>query len=228
MTSIPENLNEIKRLIIETEKKYHRPLNSVRLLAVSKGQSLQQIQQAIDAGQFTFAESYVQEALPKIAALKAKNIEWHFIGNIQSNKIKAIAENFDWVQSVAKFSVAEKLNKCRPDHLQPLNVCIEVNLDNDASKSGVKKTEILSLAQQILTLPKLRLRGLMSIPKPKLRYALQLLTFQEVTAAFSYLQNQGILLDTLSMGMTNDFIAAIAAGSSLVRIGTGIFGKRGE
>lgn len=228
MTSIPENLNEIKRLIIETEKKYHRPLNSVRLLAVSKGQSLQQIQQAIDAGQFTFAESYVQEALPKIAALKAKNIEWHFIGNIQSNKIKAIAENFDWVQSVAKFSVAEKLNKSRPDHLQPLNVCIEVNLDNDASKSGVKKTEILSLAQQILTLPKLRLRGLMSIPKPELRYALQLLTFQEVTAAFSYLQNQGILLDTLSMGMTNDFIAAIAAGSSLVRIGTGIFGKRGE
>jgi hypothetical protein len=213
-------LSDIACRIHAAEKKYHRAPNSVTLLAVSKKQSAEKIREAYLAGQTRFAENYVQEAIEKQQALRDLPIEWHFIGTIQSNKTKLIAIHFDWVHSVNRFDIAERLNNAR-DTKNPLNICIEVNIDDEATKSGVKSSDVLSLAEKINSLPNLTLRGLMVIPQKN-----HVDAFEKTAALQQELIQNGFLLDTLSMGMSADFEAAIAAGSTMVRIGTAIFGER--
>ncbi|HLB42803.1 MAG TPA: YggS family pyridoxal phosphate-dependent enzyme [Gammaproteobacteria bacterium] len=221
---IEKNLSRIKQLITLYEKKYGRQLGSVRLLAVSKKQSIEKIKQAFQAGQSRFGESYVQEALVKIATLEG--IEWHFIGSIQRNKIRKIAKYFSWVQSVDSIDSARQLNDQRPAHLPPLSICIQVNMHDDTTKSGIPIYEIESLANSCLNLPHLKLRGLMTIPKSQPDFERTRNNFYQLFLKFQELKNKGIPLDTLSMGMSEDFEAAIAAGSTMVRIGTAIFGER--
>jgi PLP dependent protein len=217
---------EIKTLITSYEQKYARKPNSVRLLAVSKKQPLEKMLAAIAEGQRCFGESYVQEALEKMEHITAPNIEWHFIGPIQSNKTRKIAEHFAWVHSVDDVKFAKRLNDQRPDHLPPLNICIEVNVSHEVTKSGVERSEVLALAKACQLLPKLKLRGLMTIPAATEDFVQQRAAFHQLHELFDELQKQGIKLDTLSMGMSEDFEAAIAEGATIVRIGTGVFGKR--
>lgn len=219
------------------ESRYQRESNSVKLLAVSKTQSISAIEAAIAAGLRSFGESYLQDALPKIeyfSNLANTNnnqdpkslIEWHFIGPIQSNKTAKIAENFDWVHSVSRLSIASRLSQQRPEHLSDINVCIQVNIDAAEQKSGIAVEQCLEFAQQINQLPKLKLRGLMAVPEPCTELAQQRRPFNRVHALFEQLQQQGFDVDTLSLGMSADLDAAIAEGSTLVRIGTDIFGIR--
>lgn len=224
--NVADNLTLIRQKIQQAEQDFSRDLDAVQLLAVSKTQPIEKIQQAITAGQQHFGENYLQEALKKIAVLKDENIIWHFIGDIQSNKTKAIAEQFAWVHSVSRLKIAERLSAQRPAHLPPLNVCIEVNIDQEASKSGVFPEELEALVKRVMTLSGLKLRGLMAIPKPEPDFELQRNTYQKVAGLQQQLIDQSIALDTLSMGMSRDFVAAIAAGSTIVRVGTAIFGKR--
>ena len=214
------NVGKIVRAIRAAEISAHRVSNSVTLLAVSKNQSVEKIREAFASGQTRFAENYLQEALLKQAALPDLVIEWHFIGNIQSNKTKLIATHFDWVHSVNRFEIAQRLNHAR-DANHPLNICIEVNIDDEATKSGVSSQDVSSLAEKIKSLPNLTLRGLMVIPEKNHAAA-----FEKTAALQQELIRNGFLLDTLSMGMSADFEAAIAAGSTMVRIGTAIFGER--
>lgn len=204
----------------------NRAPESVTLLAASKSHSSDAIRAAFEAGICDFGENYCQEALEKIAALSALPITWHFIGSIQSNKTQAIAGAFQWVHGVNRVKIAERLSLQRPEHLPSLNVCIEVNLSREASKSGVLPEDVLALAQAIVQLPRLRLRGLMSLPAPSTEYETQLAGFVQLAALQKSLTAHGFELDTLSMGMSQDFEAAIAAGSTLVRIGTALFGPR--
>lgn len=208
---------------------------SVRLLAVSKTFGADAVQVAWDAGQRAFGENYVQEAIAKIDALAALrgNIEWHLIGPLQSNKTAIVAENFDWVQTIDRFKIAQRLNDQRPAHLLPLQVCIQVNVDGGLTKSGVDCTSsletLLDMACQIGALPRLTLRGLLAIPESESDASKQQIIFAKVRAAFDFLNQNldaGHQLDTLSMGMSADFEAAIAAGSTMVRIGSSIFGER--
>lgn len=224
--SITENLQKIKQKISVAEEKYHRELGTVKLVAVSKGQSISKIYQAVAAGQKVFAENYLQEALQKMAAPQPEKLEWHFIGHIQSNKTKAIAEHFNWVQSVSSVKIGEQLNKHRPAPLEPLNVCIEVNINQEIQKSGVALTDLFFFASEIIKLPRLKLRGLMSIPKLNQTQEDQRKSFRLLKEAYLDLQNKGFILDTLSMGMSEDFEIAISEGSNMVRIGTAIFGAR--
>jgi pyridoxal phosphate enzyme (YggS family) len=208
---------------------------SVRLLAVSKTFGAGAVQAAWDAGQQAFGENYVQEAIAKIETLHQlkPQIEWHLIGPLQSNKTAVVAENFDWVQTIDRIKIAQRLNGQRPVHLPPLNVCIQVNVDGGFTKSGVDCTSnlqaLLDIALQIDALPRLTLRGLLAIPEPETDKAKQQAVFAKVRQAFDFL-NQNLTtdrqLDTLSMGMSADFEAAIAAGSTMVRIGSAIFGER--
>jgi pyridoxal phosphate enzyme (YggS family) len=214
---------KILNRIRQAEKKFHRSPGSVCLLAVTKGRDINQIQQLIIAGQKTFGESYLSEALSKIHVLKDKELEWHFIGNLQANKTRAIAENFSWVHSVNRLKVARRLNEQRPDYLPPLNICLEINISHERTKSGVNPSELMSLAKQIQELPRLRLRGLMAIPEKMNDFEQQRLIYKRVYALQQQLNEQGFNLDTLSMGMSQDFEAAIAAGSNLVRIGSALF-----
>lgn len=213
-------LHDIQSRICIAEKKHHRTPNSVTLLAVSKNQSIEKIHNVFDLGQTRFAENYVQEAIEKQNALSDLAIEWHFIGTIQSNKTKLIATHFDWVHSVNRFDIAQRLNNAR-DEKNPLNICIEVNIDDETTKSGVSSQDVFSLAEKIKSLPNLRLRGLMVIPQKN-----HVDAFKKTAALQQELIRSGFLLDTLSMGMSADFEAAIAAGSTMVRIGTAIFGER--
>jgi hypothetical protein len=224
--SVKKNLLTVKTQIREYEQLFSRKPNSVFLLAVSKGQPLEKIQQAIEAGQIAFGENYLQEALVKIEALKNKNIEWHFIGTIQSNKTKKIARHFSWVHSVSNLVVAKSLSEQRLSELPPLNICIEVNVSKEKSKSGAVLDDLLVLAKNIQNLPRLRLRGLMMIPAPVHSFDEQRAIFRILKNEFELLNSNGFNLDTLSMGMSADMEAAIAEESTLVRIGTGIFGKR--
>ena len=197
------------------------------ILAVSKKRSSVSMREAYAVGQRCFGESYLQEAIDKQAELADLDIEWHFIGPIQSNKTRSIAENFAWVHSVDRFKVAQRLNNQRPSRLEPLKVCIQVNIDDEASKSGVREQELPALARALLALPHLRLTGLMAIPLPRSDYAQQLAAFQRVAKLQTQLQDfLGMPLTTLSMGMSSDLEAAIAAGSTLIRIGTDLFGPR--
>lgn len=208
---------------------YHQlkqEIGSVVLLAVSKHQPLEKIKTVYHLGQRAFAENYLQEGVAKIQALQLDGMQWHFIGKIQSNKTKSLATHFDWVQSVDRFSIAERLHRHCNELNKTLQVCISVNVDKEPQKGGVVMSEVLFLARQIQKLTCLRLRGLMAIPKPQIGYQEQLHTFKKVKQLFDELNKQGFALDTLSMGMSADYKAAIAAGSTMVRIGTSLFGER--
>lgn len=219
-------LLSVKKLIADAEKKYGRVSGSVQLLAASKGQSVDSIAEVYQQGQRCFGENYLQEALTKITALPDTSIEWHFIGPIQSNKTRKIAEHFAWVQSVDDVIIAKRLHEQRPAHLPPLNICIQVNSSSETSKSGVSIQNVAALMNECLALPRLKLRGLMAIPAPEIEFAKQRQQFQTLFTLWQSLRDQGYELDTLSMGMSADFEAAIAEGSTLVRIGTAIFGER--
>lgn len=225
-TTIAANLSIVKLQIQQWEAKYARSLHSVSLLAVSKGQPVEAIKQARAAGQLAFGENYLQEALTKIADIADPCIDWHFIGPIQSNKTKKIAEHFHWVHTVSDARVAERLNDQRPLHLPPLNICIQVNTSQEATKSGIYPDELHALAGFCAGLPRLTLRGLMTIPAPCDDLGQQRLEFQKLYKMYENLTSNGFVLDTLSMGMSHDLEAAIAEGATIVRVGTAIFGPR--
>lgn len=201
-------------------------LKNLKVLAVSKAQSTAAIRQAYDAGIYMFGENYLQEALEKQAQLTDLNIEWHFIGPIQSNKTQQIAQQFMWVQSLDRIKIAQRLNDARPANMAPLQVCLQVNISGEASKSGVEPTELAALAKAIITMPRLQLRGLMAIPAPTLNLKEQQLQFKQVKACFEALVAEGFKLDTLSMGMSDDYLVAIEQGATMIRIGSGLFGAR--
>ena len=226
LKNISQNLTTIKTAIAAAEAQYERIAGSVTLVAVSKDQPSEKIKEAIIHGQTHFGENYLQEALVKIKELANQNITWHYIGKIQSKKAKLIAPKFAWVETVANYETAQLLDKYRPADLPLLNICIQVNISNEANKGGVVCEEILLLAKKIIQLPKLKLRGLMAIPHYYKDFKPQLKSFDKLCAEFKKLQNQHIEVDTLSIGMSNDFVAAIASGATIVRIGTAIFGKR--
>ena len=224
--TIAQNLKSIREQIHAAELQYGRKPGSVQLLAVSKTRPIEDIQSALAADQYSFGENYLQDALPKIKATHEPGVEWHFIGPIQSNKTRPIAEHFDWVHTIDRLKIARRLSEQRAPSLPALNICIQVNTSAEASKSGIAPEETLTLAQQITALPNLCLRGLMTIPAPATTFEQQRQPFRQLRELKEMLQTEGIELDTLSMGMSNDMEAAIAEGSTMVRIGTAIFGKR--
>jgi pyridoxal phosphate enzyme (YggS family) len=226
MSPISERLQAILSRMGDAARQAGRTPESVRLVAVSKSQPATVLRLAHVAGQSAFGENYLQEALGKMVELADLPLEWHFIGPIQSNKTRLIAEHFDWVHSIDRLKIAQRLNDARPHNLPPLNVCIEVNISHEASKSGVAPAEVSALATAITQLPRLRFRGLMAIPEPCNDVVQQRANFAGLRALKEQLQQQGLELDTLSMGMTHDFEAAILEGATLVRIGTAIFGPR--
>ena len=199
---------------------------TTKLVAVSKAQPAKAVREAYEAGQTIFGENYLQEALDKQQLLKDLNIEWHFIGPIQSNKTQPISQNFDWVHSVDRLKIAQRLNDARPDHLPPLQICLQVNVSNEDSKSGVSPEDLAVLASEIQKLPKLTLRGLMAIPAPSKDVNVQATQFKRVRQCYDALLAQGFALDTLSIGMSDDYLPAIAQGATFVRIGSAIFGAR--
>jgi hypothetical protein len=226
MTTIASNLQAVRAAIASAAGAHGRADRDIILLAVSKNFPADAIRTAYHAGQHRFAENYAQEALDKMALLKNLPLEWHFIGPIQSNKTRAIAEHFSWVHSVDRLKVAERLSAQRPEHLPPLQVCLQVNISAEASKSGVTPAQAGMLAMQIAPLPRLTLRGLMAVPAPGADVAAQRQSFAALRALRDRLNQQGLQLDTLSMGMSHDYPAAIAEGATMVRIGTAIFGNR--
>jgi len=226
MRRIADNISEILERIHAFEQRYQRPHGAVTLLAVSKKQPVEAIRAAYAAGLRDFGENYLQEAEAKIAALADLDITWHLIGPLQSNKTRPVARHFHWVHSVDRLKVARRLSEQRDDSMPPLNVCIQVNLANEESKSGVELDAAATLCQEVAALPRLRLRGLMAIPAAETDFARQRAQFARLAAEFRRLQQQLPQLDTLSMGMSNDYEAAIAEGATLVRIGTAVFGAR--
>ncbi len=234
MHKIGDNLTGVNHRIQGAALHALRDPSSIRLLAVSKTRSADEIRQAYKEGQRRFGENYLQEALDKQSHLIDLPLEWHFIGPIQSNKTRAIAEHFDWVHSVDRLRIARRLNDQRPEEKGPLQICLQMNVDNEASKSGVVVAELEELALAVTELTQLRLRGLMAIPAPRTDPAAQQRVFQSVASALEHLRGrythrkeaQIPPLDTLSMGMSNDLEAAIAAGATIVRVGTDIFGPR--
>jgi len=225
MSAITEHLQHVRAQIQRAELAAQRPPGSVKLLAVSKTHSVAAIREALAAGQTAFGESYVQEALEKILTLADTPIEWHFIGPIQSNKTAQIASHFDWVHSVDRLKIAQRLNDQRGER-EPLNVCIQVNTSGELSKGGIDHAGLPALAEAISQLPHLRLRGLMTIPAPEADPVKQREPFHQLRLYRDELNRQGMNLDTLSMGMSDDLEAAIAEGASIVRIGTAVFGAR--
>jgi len=228
MPSIAHHLTAVLARIADAARAAARSPDAVRLLAVSKTFPADDVRTAFQAGQRAFGENYVQESLAKIEALAdlRADIEWHFIGPLQSNKTRPVAEHFDWVHSVDRLKIAQRLSEQRPDTLPPLNICLQVNVSGEASKSGVAPAEALALAREIDALPKLRLRGLMSIPEPAADLEAQRAPHRILRQLFEQLRAQGIELDTLSMGMSGDLEAAVLEGATMVRVGTAIFGKR--
>lgn len=226
MTTIAERLQAVQACIHAAEADAGRQSGAVSLLAVSKAHSAAAVRDAFLAGQKLFGENYLQEALDKQAELVDLAIEWHFIGPIQSNKTQAIAQHFAWVHGVDRLKIAERLSAARPDHLPPLQICIQVNVSNEASKSGVMPAELNALAAAVAKLPHLQLRGLMAIPAPTSEIEMQRKQFRMVRELYETLRGQGFALDTLSMGMSEDFPAAIAEGATIVRVGSAIFGAR--
>ena len=225
-SSPAERLHAVQRRIAEVVAEAGRDAAAVRLLAVSKTFGDADVRALADAGQRAFGENYVQEALEKQAALRDLPLEWHFIGPIQSNKTRLIAEHFSWVHSLDRLKIAERLSAQRPAGLPPLQVCIEVNVSGEASKGGVAAAELPALAAAVSTLPGLQLRGLMAIPAPTTEVAVQRAAFRQVREAFDALHARGFPLDTLSMGMSADLEAAILEGATIVRVGTALFGER--
>ena len=230
MSAIPHNLQVVHARIAAAARAAARDPDAISLLAVSKTFGPDAVIEAARAGQRAFGENYLQEALEKMATVRAALpealLEWHFIGPIQSNKTRHIAENFDWVHSIEREKIAHRLSEQRPAHLKPLNVCLQINISGEASKSGATPDQALALARQVAALPGLRLRGLMAIPEPEADFARQRMRFRQLRELFQHLRERGLALDTLSMGMTADLDAAIAEGATLVRVGTAIFGHR--
>ncbi|BAH83404.1 YggS family pyridoxal phosphate-dependent enzyme [Candidatus Ishikawella capsulata] len=228
MISIKENLNEVRNQIMLHAIKYQRHPKDIKLLAVSKNKSISEIKEAIKFGQRFFGENYVQEAIKKIQQLNNfLSVEWHFIGTVQSNKSRLVAENFTWCHTINSLKIAQRLNDQRPTYLPPLNVLIQINISGEDSKSGVDLNILPTLAKVINNnLPYLKLRGLMTIPAREKDYKLQFSIYQKMSKIFHSMKLQYPDIDTLSLGMSDDMAAAIAAGSTLLRIGTAIFGSR--
>ena len=226
VTSIAENIDRTVADIRQFEAEYQRPKNSVTLLAVSKKHSAESIEVAAQHGIHNFGENYLQEALEKILELKKLPLIWHFIGPIQSNKTRAIAENFDWVHSVDREKIAHRLSEQRSGEQVALNVCVQVNLSAEQSKSGTTLKSALEVCAVVAKLPGLTLRGLMAIPAPQSNFQEQRANFNQLAIEFRALAALYPTMDTLSMGMSNDFEAAIAEGSTMIRIGTALFGSR--
>jgi len=226
MQTIAQNLSTIHANIIATAERFCRSSTEIKLLAVSKHQSVLAIQQAVAAGQLCFAESYVQEAMAKIIALAEEKLEWHFIGPLQTNKLRFVAQHFSWVHSVCRLSTAHRLNELRQERQPLLNVCIQVNVSDEPQKQGIEFAQLPELASAIMALPKLKLRGLMMIPSLKQSLDQDPQPFRQLRQALHELNKQGFELDTLSMGMSTDYELAIAEGATVVRIGSELFGKR--
>ena len=228
MTDLAHNLEAVQQRIAAAARNAGRDPHSVALLAVSKTFPAQDVRAVHAAGQRAFGENYVQEAVEKIEALAdlRASLEWHFIGPLQSNKTRPVAERFDWVHSVDRLKIAQRLSEQRPDSMAPLNVCLQVNVSGEATKSGVTPQEAAQVAREIAALPNLRLRGLMSIPEPESTLEAQREPHRKLRELFDALRAGGLSLDTLSMGMSADLEAAVLEGATIVRIGTAIFGAR--
>ena len=223
---IDQNYNNIQKLICTAKIQYNRENENISLLAVSKKQPLTAIKEAYNLGQIDFGENFVQEGVEKIKELNNKNINWHFIGHIQSNKTRLISENFDWVHTVDRIKIAERLSKQRPEHANNLNICIQINVDDEKTKSGIDIKNVFDLCYVIDELPNLNLRGLMCLPMTRSDHEQQRQPFKVLKKLYEHLNKERFHLDTLSMGMTNDFSAAIQEGSTIIRIGTALFGPR--
>ena len=230
MSTIELNLQAVRDAIAQAALEAQRTPEDVTLLAVSKTFGADAVLDAMRAGQAAFGENYLQEALDKIAAVKLAQPQgapvWHFIGPIQSNKTRSIAEHFDWVHTVEREKIAARLSEQRPPGLPDLNICLQVNISGEASKSGVTPAELPALAHAVAQLPRLRLRGLMAIPEPETELALQRAAFAQLRALYEQLKAEGLALDTLSMGMSADLRAAVLEGATIVRVGSAIFGSR--
>ncbi|MDP3636081.1 MAG: YggS family pyridoxal phosphate-dependent enzyme [Azonexus sp.] len=235
MSAIASNLQAVRARIADAAKAAGRLPESIQLLAVSKTWPLACVLEAADAGQTAFGENYVQEGVDKVMALPQghfqraavnRQIDWHFIGPLQSNKTRLVAEHFNWVHSIERLKIAERLSAQRPASLPPLQVCIQINVSGEASKSGCAPDATLALCQAIVALPNLQLRGLMAIPEPADDFAAQRVPFRQLREIYENIRAAGRPLDTLSMGMSHDLEAAIAEGATIVRIGTAIFGER--
>jgi pyridoxal phosphate enzyme (YggS family) len=221
-----DSARDVQNRIAEAARAAGRSVDSVTLLAVSKGQSSAAIDSAARAGIEHFGENFLQESLPKISSLAGRELTWHFIGKLQANKTRAVAENFAWVHGVDRLKIAERLSAQRPYHAPPLNICVQLHVGGEASKGGIEATEIPALMRAVAALPNLKLRGLMSMPPAETDIARQRQWFSETRQVFDYLNEHGRGLDTLSMGTSADFEAAIMEGATIVRIGTAIFGPR--
>jgi PLP dependent protein len=230
MASIESKLQQLRQRIADACTLAARPVQSVTLLAVSKTFGSEAVREAHAAGGRAFGENYVQEALAKIDALAdlRPSIEWHLIGPLQSNKTREVAAAFDWVHTIDRLKVAQRLSAQRPAQLPPLNVCVQVNMSGEASKSGVLPAQALPLAREVAALPRLALRGLMSIPEPAVGFEAQRAPHRRLRELLDTLRRSGLALDTLSMGMSADLEAAIAEGATIVRVGSAIFGERGR
>ncbi|MBU0499566.1 MAG: YggS family pyridoxal phosphate-dependent enzyme [Gammaproteobacteria bacterium] len=223
---ITERIKQVRNEIRHAAEKYGRDPDAVNLLAVSKTKPIDAILAAYGVGQRLFGENYLQEALDKMAELARLDIEWHFIGRIQSNKTRQIAENFAWVHGVDDLRQARRLSEQRPEQAGPLNLCLQVNLSGEKSKGGVMPTALPGLAHEIAALPRVILRGLMTLPAPESDFSLQREPFRRMRQLLEELRTQGFPVDTLSMGMSDDLEAAIAEGATIVRIGRALFGPR--
>ena len=230
MSTIAANLQAVEVTIASAAQAANRPASSVQLLAVSKTFPMEAVLEAVAAGQRAFGENYLQEGVEKIAAVASAQpdaaLEWHFIGPIQSNKTRPIAANFAWVHTVERLKIAQRLSEQRPPELGPLNICLQVNISGEATKSGATAAELPELARQVAALPNLRLRGLMAIPEAQADPALQRAAFAKLRQLAESLRASGLDLDTLSMGMSGDMASAILEGATIVRVGSAIFGSR--
>ncbi len=224
--NIDTNLHRIRAEIATAENKYQREKGSVMLIAVSKTRPVSDIKTAISAGQTHFGENYCQEAIEKIEAINNPNVCWHFIGPIQSNKTRQIATHFDWVHTVDRVKIAKRLDEARPRHKAPINICIQINISGETSKSGIELNEVEDFIEEIKPFINLKLRGLMALPAPSNDFVTQRESFAKLRQCMERLKQTMPELNTLSMGTTQDMLAAIAEGSTMVRIGTAIFGPR--
>ena len=226
MTTIAERLLAVRSRVAAAARAVGRSTDDVRLMAVSKTWPAEAVREAAEAGQRVFGENYVQEGVDKVEALRGMGLEWHFIGPLQSNKTRPVANAFDWVHSIDRLRIAERLSAQRDVHLAPLNVCVQVNVSGEDSKSGVAPEQAIELAHAVAVLPQLRLRGLMCIPEPTEDVALLRARFGLLRSLRDALLKGGLEVDTLSMGMSHDIEPAIAEGATIVRVGTAIFGER--
>ena len=226
MIRVTENLGVIRELLAAACRDAGRGGDPVRLLAVSKMQPVTGVLAAAEAGQRDFGENFVQEGIDKMAASGRNDLVWHFIGHLQSNKTRPVATHFHWVHTVDRFKIAERLSEQRPADRADLNICLQVNVDNQAGKSGIACNEVLPLARRVAGLPRIRLRGLMCLPAIRQGFPAQREPFARLRELFEELRRDGLPVDTLSMGMSDDFRAAVFEGSTIVRIGTALFGAR--